>query len=45
MACGMTVAPTIPTAMVKALASGSDGVAKARPAPAQSTGAMNISAR
>ncbi|MNP52331.1 hypothetical protein D3C76_1467180 [compost metagenome] len=45
MACGITVAPIIPTAMVNACASGNCGVTIPMPAAAQSTGAMNISTR
>ncbi len=45
IACGMIVAPTMPTAMVTAPASGNSGTTLPTPAALQSTGAMNISAR
>ena len=45
IACGMIVAPTMPTAIVTALASGNRGTTLRNPAAAQSTGAMNISTR
>ena len=45
MACGITVAPIMPTAMVSACASGSCGVTMPIPAACQSTGTMNISTR
>ncbi|MOA23278.1 hypothetical protein D3C78_1438860 [compost metagenome] len=45
MACGITVAPMIPTAMVSACASGNCGVTMPMPAAAQSTGTINISTR
>ena len=44
-ACGMMVAPTMPTAIVKAPASGNRGTTMPIAAAPQSTGAMNISAR
>ena len=40
IACGMMVAPTMPTAIVNAPASGSRGTTLPSPAAAQSTGAM-----
>ena len=45
MACGITVAPIMPTAMVSACASGNCGVTMPIPAACQSTGTMNISTR
>ena len=45
IACGMMVAPTMPTAIVSAPASGKRGTALPNPAAAQSIGAMNISTR